>query len=150
MSAFADSTDGRYAEAMDESAGRAQKSPIFLFLGDALCLALVTALGFATHQELAAVGETRFLTTFLPLLAGWSLTAGGLGAFDPNRAADPRQLWRPAVAVVVATPIAAVLRSAWLGTPPLAVFIAVMAGAILVGIGLWRAAYCLLRWDRLV
>jgi hypothetical protein len=51
---------------------------------------------------------------------------------------------------LVATPIAAVLRSGWLGTPPVPIFVAVMAGVSLVGLGLWRTAYALLRRDRLV
>jgi asparagine N-glycosylation enzyme membrane subunit Stt3 len=116
-----------------------------LILGDATCLAFVTVLGFATHQEVEAIASTRFLATYLPLLAAWCAAAAGLAAFDLDRAADPRQLWRPAVAVVVATPIAAVLRSAWLGTPPVAVFIVVLAGVSLIGIGVWRGSYCLLR-----
>jgi hypothetical protein len=52
--------------------------------------------------------------------------------------------------VLVATPIAAVLRSACLGTPPVTVFIVVMAGVSLVSLGLWRTAYCVLRRVRLV
>jgi hypothetical protein len=137
--------DGDYPEAVAVSTRRRPQGRWILILGDAACLAFVTVLGFATHQELDAVGSTRFLATYLPLLAAWCVTAGGLAAFDPRLAADPRQLWRPAVAVMVAMPVAAVLRSAWLGTPPVAVFIVVMAGVSLVGIGVWRGAYCLLR-----
>ena len=110
-----------------------------------MSLAVITAFGFAIHQEFEAVGSSRFLATYLPFLAAWLVTAAGLGALDPHRADDPRQLWRPAVAVLVATPIAAVLRSAWLGTPPVTVFIVVMAGVSLVGMGLWRTAHLLVR-----
>jgi hypothetical protein len=119
-----------------------------LVLGDAASLAVVTAFGFAFHQEFEAVGSSRFLATYFPLLAAWLVTAGGLGALDPDRADDPRQQWRPAVAVLLATPIAAVLRSAWLGTPPVTVFIVVMAGVSLVSLGVWRTAHLLARRRR--
>jgi hypothetical protein len=114
-----------------------------LIVGDVLVLSAIAVLGFATHRELQAVGSARFLATLLPLVGAWLVTAGGLGALDPARAIDPRQLWRPAVAVLVATPIAAVLRSAWLGTPPVLIFLFVIGAVSLLGIGAWRLAFCL-------
>ena len=116
--------------------------------GDAVIYALLTVFGFAFHQEIEAAASGRFLATYLPFLGAWFAAAGALGALDPERAVDPRQLWRPVVAVLVATPIAAVLRSAWLGTPPVTVFIVVMAGVSLVGLGVWRTAYLLVRRRR--
>ena len=106
-----------------------------------MCLGLITALGFGLHQEIEAVASIRFLATYLPVLVVWMVTAGGLGALDPIRAADPRQWWRPGLAVLVTAPIAAVLRSAWLGTPPVTVFVAVMAGMTMIGLGSWRIVY---------
>jgi hypothetical protein len=109
-------------------------------LGDALALAVVTASGFAWHQEVEAVLATRFLATYLPFLAAWLAAAGLLGALHPARAAEARHLWRPAAAMVVAAPVGALLRSAWLGTPPVPVFVVVMGAMSLTGIGLWRLA----------
>jgi hypothetical protein len=104
-------------------------------------LSAIAVLGFATHRELQAVGSARFLATLLPLVGAWLVTAGGLGALDPARAIDPRQLWRPAVAVLVATPIAAVK------TPMLFalgfIFLFVIGAVSLLGIGAWRLAFCL-------
>lgn len=135
---------------MEESAvRRPHPGRWILVLGDAVSLALITAFGFAFHQEVEAVGSTRFLATYLPLLAAWLVTAGGLGALDPDRADDLRQMWRPAVALLVAMPIAAVLRSAWLGTPPVPVFILVMGGVSLLALAAWRTVYCLLRRNHL-
>lgn len=114
-----------------------------LVAGDALTLTAIAVLGFATHREVEAVGSPRFLATLLPLLGAWFLAAWGLGAMDPLRASDVRQLWRPAAAVLVATPVAAVFRSVWLGTPPVLPFILVIGGVSLLGIGVWRSAYCL-------
>jgi hypothetical protein len=42
--------------------------------------------------------------------------------------------------MVVAAPVGALLRSAWLGTPPVPVFVVVMGTMSLTGIGLWRLA----------
>lgn len=119
-----------------------------LALGDALTLALLTIAGFAFHQELEAVGSSRFLATYLPLLAAWLASAGILGALDPQRAVEPRQMWRPCVAALIAAPLGAVLRAAWLGTPPVPVFIAVMSLMTLLGLALWRGMYLLLRGRR--
>jgi len=136
---------------MDESSRPPRRNGRWLLVGgDAACLAFVTGLGFAWHQEVEAVASTRFLATFLPFLAAWLLTAGGLGALEPERAADARQLWRPVVAVLVATPIGAALRSLWLGTTPMPVFIVVIGGVSLLALGAWRTAYCVLQRDRLV
>ena len=114
-----------------------------LVLGDALVLSAIAVLGFATHRELPAVASVRFLAMVLPLVGAWLVTAAGVGALEPERAVDPRQLWRPALAVLVATPIAAVLRSLWLGTPPLPIFVFVIGAVSLLGIGAWRIAFCL-------
>jgi hypothetical protein len=109
-------------------------------LGDSLALALVVVYGFASHQEVEAVFTARFLATYLPFLAAWLLSAAVFGALNPARAGDARQLWRPAVAGLVSAPIGALLRSAWLGTPPVPTFIAVMTVMLLIGLGLWRVA----------
>ncbi len=67
---------------------------IILLAGDILVLALVTLFGFASHGELASSG-VRYLATFIPLVVAWLLVAPFLGVFDPQRAADPRQLMAP-------------------------------------------------------
>jgi hypothetical protein len=116
----------------------------FVLLGDAACLALATVIGFASHQEMEAVASARFLATYLPLVLIWLVAAGGLGALEPARARAASQLWRPLVAALVATPVAAILRSLWLGTPPVTLFVGVFTTAVLVGIGIWRAGLTLL------
>lgn len=111
-----------------------------VFLGDVLTLALVTLLGFATHDTLQSAGW-RLLTTFLPLLAAWLLVAPHLGVFDPERLADPRQLWRPFWAMVLAGPLAAWLRGVWLNAPIIPIFVVVLGGLTALALLTWRAVY---------
>ncbi len=82
---------------------RAQIS--ILIIGDVITLALVTGIGFATHGTLGTAGS-RMLTTFVPLLVAWAAVAPFLGVYDPGRAMEPRQLWRPFWAMVLAAPLA--------------------------------------------
>ena len=81
----------------------------FLALGDILVIAMVTLLGFARHGNLFTSG-LRPLTTFVPYCLVWLLIAPFIGAYQPAKATDVRQLWRPALAALVAAPFAAMLR----------------------------------------
>ena len=120
-----------------------QRRRAILLAGDILVLAVVTAVGFASHGTLGSAG-TRMLTTFLPILAGWFMTAPFLGAYDPQRAADWHQLWRPFWAMVLAGPMAALLRGFWLNSPILPVFVVVLGGISALSILGWRLIYALL------
>lgn len=126
---------------------RVLKSHWFLLAGDTLVLILVTAYGFASHNTLTTAG-TRMLTTFFPLLLGWLLISPHLGVFDTARARDPRQLWRPFWAMILAAPFAAFVRSAWLGTAVLPLFVVILGGVSALALLAWRALYWLLvsRW----
>jgi hypothetical protein len=117
--------------------------PEILIAGDLLVLALVTAYGFASHNELGSAGW-RMLTTFLPLLAGWLLAALPLGALDPLRASDLRQLWRPFWAMILAGPLAACLRGVWLETPIQPVFVVVLGGVSALALLAWRLVFWML------
>lgn len=115
---------------------------IVLIGGDLVTLALVTALGFATHGTLDTAGF-RMLTTFVPVLIAWAVVAPFLGAYDMSRVTEARQLWRPFWAMVLAAPLAAWLRGVWLNAPILPVFVFVLGGVSALGILAWRAAYAL-------
>jgi hypothetical protein len=112
-----------------------------LLAGDVLVLGLVTLAGFATHGTLGA--GARMLTTFLPVLAAWFLIGPHLGVFDESLAREARQLWRPFWAMILAAPLAAFLRGAWLGTPILPVFVAVLGGTSALALLVWRGVYLL-------
>lgn len=114
-----------------------------LLTGDLMVLALVTVYGFASHNELGSAGW-RMLTTFLPLVVAWLFAAAPLGALDTNRLKDPRQLWRPFWAMVLAGPMAAWLRAVWLGMPIQPVFVAVLGGVSALALLVWRACFWLI------
>jgi len=113
-------------------------------MGDLLVLALVTLLGFATHGELSTAGP-RMLSTFIPLCVAWGLVAPWLGLFTPAIAQDARQLWRPALAAVLAAPLAGWLRGFWLNAPILPVFILVIAAIMALSLVLWRGIWVFVR-----
>jgi hypothetical protein len=119
------------------------KQQIILLLGDVIVLALVTLFGFATHGEIGS-SAPRMLTTFGPLLVSWLLVAPFFGVYDLQRAANPRQLWRPFYAMVIAGPFAGWLRSLMLGNAPiLPVFVVVLGGISALSLLTWRALYWL-------
>ena len=113
---------------------------VVLLTGDVVTLALVTVFGFATHGEVATAG-TRMLTTFLPLVFAWLLISPHLGVFDLKRLADPRQLWRPFWAMLLAGPLAAWLRAVMLNSPILPIFVVVLGSISALALLLWRSLY---------
>jgi hypothetical protein len=119
-----------------------------LILGDLLAIALVTLIGFATHGEADLAFLPRMAALYFPLSISWLLLAPGLGLFGPEITSDPKQLWRPALAMFFAAPLAAVLRGFILNAPVIPVFAAVLASVSAIGIVLWRASYFFLIWKK--
>jgi hypothetical protein len=117
-----------------------KKNFIWLIGGDALTLFVVTIYGFASHNELDT-GGARMLTTFTPLLLAWLLIAPHLGVYDAERIQDPRQLWRPFWAMVLAGPMAGWLRGVMLGQPILPVFVLVIGGVSALALLFWRSIF---------
>lgn len=116
---------------------------IYILLGgDGAVLALVTLLGFASHQELGTAGA-RMLTTYLPLLIAWLLIAPPLRLYDPGIVSNPRQLWRPLWAMLLAAPLAGWLRAVWLNHSILPIFVAVLGGVSALFLLAWRVIYWL-------
>ncbi|HEX6304057.1 MAG TPA: DUF3054 domain-containing protein [Anaerolineales bacterium] len=113
---------------------------MILLIGDTFILALMTLIGFFFHGTLGT-GGGRLLTTFLPSLAAWLLIAPHLGAYDPQRAAQLRQVWRPFWAMLLSAPMAAWLRAIWLNTAVVPIFVVVFGGVNALAILLWRAIY---------
>ena len=112
----------------------------WLIIGDAITLALVTAVGFASHGTLETAGM-RMLTSYVPLLVSWILIAPYLGVYKLELVSDLRQLWRPFWAMVLAAPFAAWMRGAWLGTAILPLFVVVLGGFSALAILVWRLLY---------
>jgi len=112
----------------------------WVHIGDIITLALVTAIGFASHGTLDSAG-LRMLTTFVPLVVAWYLIAPHLGVYDPSNVSEFRQLWRPFWAMILAAPLAAWLRGMLLNVAISPIFVLVLGGVSAVAILLWRLLY---------
>ena len=120
------------------------RSKQILYIGDAIAIVLLTLMGFASHDELNAAFLPRMLAMLVPLTLAWFLLAPWLGLFEPEITSSPKQLWRPAFAMVFAAPFAAVLRSLLLNTAILPVFAVVLAATSAFSMLLWRGLYLFL------
>jgi hypothetical protein len=109
-----------------------------LYAGDLLAIAFVTFIGFATHGEADVSFVPRMAALYFPLSISWFLLAAALGLFDRKITSDPGQLWRPALAMIFAAPLAAVLRGFVLNAPVIPIFAAVLAGTSALGMVVWR------------
>ena len=114
-----------------------------LILGDLFSIALVTIIGFATHGEADVAFLPRMAALFFPLSIAWFGLALSLGLFQRETTSSPKHLWRPALAMIFAAPLAAVLRGFLLNAPIIPIFAAVLAGTSALGMVLWRALYVL-------
>ena len=117
---------------------------LLLILGDALALLIVTAVGFATHRELGSAPLLRIFAILFPLAWGWAMVAPWLGLYDPVLTANPKLLWRPAYAMLLAGPFMAFLRGALLNSVILPLFVAVFTLSAALAMTLWRALWWLL------
>lgn len=117
---------------------------IILILGDTLAIAVVTVIGFATHNEADLSFLPRMLAAFIPVTVSWFLLAPWFGLFQPAVTSDFKQLWRPVLAMTFAAPLAALLRGLWLNAPIIPVFGLVLASTSALGMLLWRGIYLLL------
>ena len=110
-----------------------------LLIGDVIVHVIVTVIGFMTHDSLTTAG-TRILTTFLPLIASWLLLGIPLGIFDLEFVEQPKALWRPFWAMLLAGPWIAFLRALMLQAPAIVpLFVIIMGGTAAIGLLTWRA-----------
>ena len=117
---------------------------IWLIIGDILAILVVSLVGFLTHY--GEIRGWRWVTTFLPVLAGWFAIAPWLGVYHPDlwRARDA---WRAALAAFLSAPLAAWLRGAWLNSAILPVFVLVLGLTDALGFLVWRLLWSqVLKW----
>jgi hypothetical protein len=112
-----------------------------LILGDILAIALVTIIGFATHGEMDISFLPRMAAAFFPITVAWFLLAPWFGLFQYEIASAPRQLWRPALTMLFAAPLAAVLRGLILNAAIVPVFALVLGSTSALGMVVWRAIH---------
>jgi Protein of unknown function (DUF3054) len=120
-----------------------RKKLFLLILGDILSLLVITLIGFANHKELTTFPLERFLSTFLPLLASWFLISPWLGLFKTEAISDPRQLWRPVLAMLLAAPLASLLRAVVLNSVVIPLFVFVLGCSAALGLLVWRTVWWL-------
>jgi hypothetical protein len=112
-----------------------------LILGDILALAIITIIGFASHGETDISFVPRMFTTFIPLVVSWFLIAPWLGLFNEQITSNPRQLWRPPLAMLLASPMSAILRAAMLNAVALPLFTIILGSSAALGMLVWRGLY---------
>jgi DUF3054 family protein len=114
------------------------RSKSTLIIGDIFAIALVNLVGFATHGEADLAFLPRMAALFFPLSVSWFLLAPALGLFQREITSNPKQLWRPVLAMIFAAPLAAVLRGFILNAPVIPIFAAVLAATSALGMVIWR------------
>lgn len=116
----------------------------FLYVSDAVAIALVTIGGFAFHGETELSILPRVLLVYVPLTAAWFLLAPWLGLYQAEIASNPKQLWRPALAMLFAAPLAALVRANILGSMVIPIFANILTATSALGMVVWRGIYLFL------
>jgi hypothetical protein len=116
-----------------------------LVSGDTLVLFITTFIGFATHGEANLLFLPRFAAIYFPLSISWLLLVPWFGLFQAEITSDPKQLWRPVLAMAFAAPLAAVIRALILNVAVLPIFAIVLAVTSALGMVIWRGLYFLLK-----
>ncbi len=112
-----------------------------LIVGDALALALVTWIGFASHGEADPSFLPRMLITYIPLLLGWFLLSPWFHLFKTEESNLLSQLWRIFFAMLFVAPFAATARGFLLNTSIVPIFVVVLVFSNAIGITVWRILY---------
>ena len=115
-----------------------------LIIGDILAILIVTLIGFVTHGEGDLSFLPRYLAAFMPLVIAWFLLAPWFGLFQPEITSNPKQLWRPILAMIFATPLAVVFRGLILNAPIIPIFVIAFGATSAFGMVIWRGIYFLL------
>ena len=115
-----------------------------LIIGDILALLVTTIIGFITHGEGNLSFFPRFLAAFIPITVAWFLLAPWFGLFQSEITSNPKQLWRPVLAMIFAAPLAGVLRGLILQADIVPIFIIVFGVTSALGMIIWRGIFILL------
>ena len=115
-----------------------------LILGDILAIVIVTMIGFITHGETGTSFLPRMAVIFFPLTIAWFILSPFFGLFQPEITSNPKQLWRPVLAMFFAASLAVVLRGLILNAPIIPIFAVVLSATSAFGMVVWRGIYFLL------
>ena len=114
-----------------------------LITGDILAILITTFIGFATHNELKSEFLLRMVAAIVPLTIAWFLLAPWFGLFQPETTSNPKQLWRPILAMIFAAPLAVAFRGLILNAAILPLFAIVFGATSAFGMLIWRGLYFL-------
>jgi hypothetical protein len=118
---------------------------LWLALGDAAALLLLSIIGYLTHYAGLEPFSLRWLSTFLPFCLGWAMAAVPMGLYSPRIAQSwLDSFWRAALAAALAATFATMLRGFWLNAAVQPIFMGVLASMGALSMSLWRAAWGLL------
>jgi len=112
-----------------------------LILGDILSIAILTVIGFATHGEVGTSFILRMGITFFPLTFAWFMSAVWLGLFNEQISSNPKMLWRILPAMILAAPLAVILRAALLHSAASPLFVLILGSMNALGLLIWRGIY---------
>lgn len=113
-----------------------EKINLPVLLGDWITLAIITAIGFLTHNQQFQVG--RFLATVVPVALSWVITAPWFGILAANKQLTLRDWWKISYAVLLSIPLAVILRGWILGSSVQVTFTLVMVAMCMIGLWVWR------------
>jgi hypothetical protein len=114
----------------------------FVLIGDIISVLLFTLVGFASHGTLGSEGVAmRFGAVFLPWSISYLLIGRRFGVYDPANVAEWNVILQALFAMLLASPLAAVLRGFWLGRDVSPTFVLIMAGVAGITIVAWRGLY---------
>jgi hypothetical protein len=107
-----------------------------LLLGDWVALALVAVIGFWSHTQTIQIG--RFFAVAVPLCLAWLITAPWFGILAAGKQHGWQEWWKIGWAVLLAIPLAAVMRGWILNNPVQITFTFVMIATSLLTLWIWR------------
>jgi hypothetical protein len=116
-----------------------ESSARILLLGDLAAIGIAVWIGLQFHQ----LGETiwqRFPFTFVPWSLAWYFVAAKFDLLHWKKV-TLAQVGQILMAMIIASPLAAMLRAAWLGTAALPLFALIMGAVTAFAIIVWRLIY---------
>jgi hypothetical protein len=115
---------------------------MWLALGDAVAILLLSIIGYLTHYAGVEPFSLRWMSTFLPFCLGWAMAAVPMGLFNPRISQNwLDSFWRAALGAALAATFATMLRGFWLNAAVQPIFMGVLASTGALTMALWRSAW---------
>lgn len=106
-----------------------------------ITFALVTLIGFISHNESVISYLPRFLAALIPLVISWFILTFWLGLLNQETVTEIKKLLYIPLAMLFVIPFAAFLRGLVLNSPILPIFIIAFYATNTIGMLIWRGIY---------